>query len=385
MQAHMNNEAAYPPLAEIRKSLRIKWYRCPIDTSTLHQLLGRDDRRGFLQAGGHFLLWVLTASILYWCFSSSNWLLLPVALFLHGTVASFFKGTSVHELGHGTVFKTPWLNKFFLYLFSSISWWDHFDYASSHTYHHRYTLHPEGDRENLLPLSPLVGRTFLLQLLTINLWTAPGRTFSKGGLVNTVIATFRSAFDRPGEINVPSGEWLHTLHQDQPEQYKRSVWWSRWLLILHGSVLVLSLWSGQWIWVLIISAGSYTANWLSYLLGMTQHCGLKENDTDFRKSVRSIKINPLFAFLYWHMNWHTEHHMFAGVPCYNLKALHDAVKEDMPAPRTLLEAWREMIDTWRKQQEDEKYYFDTPVPARKTNEDQTELHKSIGELAPRGL
>ena len=85
------------------------------------------------------------------------------------------------------------------------------------------------------------------------------------------------------------------------------------------------------------------------------------------------------------MNWHTEHHMFAGVPCYNLKALHDAVKEDMPAPRTLLEAWREMIDTWRKQQEDEKYYFDTPVPARKTNEDQTELHKSIGELAPRGL
>ena len=44
--------------------------------------------------------------------------------------------------------------------------------------------------------------------------------------------------------------------------------------------------------MLIISAGSYTANWLSYLLGMTQHCGLKENDTDFRKSVRSIKINP---------------------------------------------------------------------------------------------
>ena len=48
----------------------------------------------------------------------------------------------MHELAHGSVFKTKILNKIFLYLLSLLTWWDVFDYASSHTYHHRYTLHP---------------------------------------------------------------------------------------------------------------------------------------------------------------------------------------------------------------------------------------------------
>ena len=37
-----------------------------------------------------------------------------------------------------------------------------------------------------------------------------------------------------------------------------------------------------------------------------------------------MKLNPLFDFLYWRMGWHIEHHMFAGIPCYNLAKLHAA-------------------------------------------------------------
>ncbi|MGY8902743.1 MAG: fatty acid desaturase, partial [Flavobacteriales bacterium] len=40
-----------------------------------------------------------------------------------------------------------------------------------------------------------------------------------------------------------------------------------------------------------------------------------------------LSIFDLILFLYWHMNWHTEHHLYAGVPCYNLKKLHQAVKD----------------------------------------------------------
>ena len=308
------------------------------------------------------------------------------ALFVHGTIASFFKGTSVHELGHGTVFNTSWLNKLFLYLFSTLSWWDPYDYAASHTFHHRYTLYPEGDRENLLPLSPMAGRTFLVQLLTIDLYTQPNRTFSKGGLINTVANTFRGAFGRVGSADIPRNEWLQALHSDQPEQHRKSMWWSRWLLTFHTLVLLLAVNSGQWIWILIISCGSFFANVLSYSLGMTQHCGLKENDNDFRKSVRSIRINPFFEFLYWHMNWHTEHHMFAGVPCYNLKALHNEIRDDMPEPRTLRRAWREMIDTWHQQKSNPEYFYDTPVPSSSRGEhNQSASHTSIGDLAPAGL
>ena len=94
---------------------------------------------------------------------------------------------------------------------------------------------------------------------------------------------------------------------------------------------------------------------MAYLLGLPQHCGLQENVAASRKSMRSITLNPVFKFLYWNMNWHTEHHMYAGVPCYNLKKLHQAVKDDMPEPRSLVGAWREMLETWERQMIDPTY------------------------------
>ena len=47
--------------------------------------------------------------------------------------------------------------------------------------------------------------------------------------------------------------------------------------------------------------------------------------------------------------------MYAGVPCYNLKKLHQAVKDDMPQPRSLVGAWREMLETWERQMIDPTY------------------------------
>ena len=91
--------------------------------------------------------------------------------------------------------------------------------------------------------------------------------------------------------------------------------------------------TGQWVLPLILTLPSYIANWLSYFVGLTQHCGLTEATTDFRKNTRSIRLPKFVEFLYWHMNWHTEHHMYAGVPCYNLPLLAEEIKDDMPEPR----------------------------------------------------
>jgi fatty acid desaturase len=380
----------YPALVDVRKSLRIKWYRCPINTKVLHKLVSRDDKQGFIQAGGHLGLWLLTGTITYVAWAANAWLLLIPAVLVHGLISSFFKGTAPHELGHGTVFRTPAYNRFFLYLFSLISWWDPHDYASSHTHHHRYTLHPDGDRENLLPISPFAEPGFLLQLLTINVFGKKGRTFGKGGLLSTVQSTYRAALGRTESNDIPSNEWLNALHADQPDEYRKSIRWSRFLLVFHGTVFLLSLISGQWIFIFIVTLSSFTTNWMSYRVGMTQHCGLKENDIDFRKCTRSVVLNPVLEFLYWHMNWHTEHHMFAGVPCYNLKKLHQELRDDMPSPRTVTEAWQEMRETWDRQQVDSGYFFDTPLPANtsmKTRDTKSdpENHESIGDLAPPGL
>ena len=114
------------------------------------------------------------------------------------------------------------------------------------------------------------------------------------------------------------------------------------------------------------------------------HCGLRSEIPDFRKCVRSITLDPISEFLYWRMNWHLEHHMFAGVPCYNLKKLHKLVAYDMPKVRSLKEAWKEMLDTKRIQKIDPNYEFDTPVPINKinTNKKIKFFLSSIGDLAP---
>ncbi len=59
----MGQTQGYPPLSEVRKLLRVKWYRCPIDTKTLHELLKRCDLQAFKQAGGHLSLWFPTGAL----------------------------------------------------------------------------------------------------------------------------------------------------------------------------------------------------------------------------------------------------------------------------------------------------------------------------------
>lgn len=79
--------------------------------------------------------------------------------------------------------------------------------------------------------------------------------------------------------------------------------------------------------------------------------------------------------------------MFAGIPCYNLKKLHQIVAEDMPKPRTLIGAWKEMLEIKRRQEIDPSYEYDTPVPLADSTKrkDPHSIAESIGDLAPKAL
>lgn len=361
----------------------------PIEGAKLRQRSKRSDLQGLFQTVGHLALFMCTGALVYFCWSREIWLGFAAALWAHGTIGSFLVGVAPHELGHGTVFRTKWVNKLFLYLISLLTWWDPFDYASSHTYHHRYTQYSEGDRENLMPLSPALPLKALLQLCTVNVFSKPGRPFGKGGLLSTIFVTLKSSVGIIGSTEIPSREWLQALHDDQPNEARNSMWWSRLLLLFHGSVVAVSILTGFWVIPLLITFFPFIGNWGVFSVGFTQHCGLREHAPDFRKNTRSIRVNWLTEFLYWRMNWHIEHHMYAGVPCYNLRELAKEIADDMPEPRTMVGAWREMRETWRRQQDDPSYEFDTPLPATAgetpTAKFDDGLESSIGELAPEGL
>lgn len=107
------HRAEWPPLSEVRKSLRVQWYRCPVDRGVFAKLVERSDKEGFFQAFGHLAIWLVTGTIVYVCWARQVFMAMCLAMFAHGTVGSAFI-FGCHELGHGTVFKTRWLNRLFL-------------------------------------------------------------------------------------------------------------------------------------------------------------------------------------------------------------------------------------------------------------------------------
>jgi len=61
------------------------------------------------------------------------------------------------------------------------------------------------------------------------------------------------------------------------------------------------------------------------------------------------------------MNYHAEHHMHAGVPCYNLQGLSQVIAYDMPERKPLMGAWREMRETLKRQKTEPEYQFTMPL------------------------
>lgn len=67
------------------------------------------------------------------------------------------------------------------------------------------------------------------------------------------------------------------------------------------------------------------------------------------------------------MNWHIEHHMYAAVPCYNLAALHEHIKHDLPpTPNGLAEMWLLIRRVVAKQAVDPNYVQQVLLPESKS-------------------
>lgn len=366
--------SGYEPLDQVRKEFRVAWYRCPIPRDRLKELTARSDLRGAFQAVGHLVLLVTSGTVTLLAWQRGLWGLMIAAIYLHGIMYSFVPGLVTHELSHGTVFRTKWLNGLFLRIYSLLGWVNFHHYKRSHTYHHLYTLHPKGDREVVLPGNPSLKALLLVQLATFNfqrLW------FVLSSTIRLAVA------------GVFHNEWSEAIFpESDPKGRKLAVRWARLVLLFHVAVIAGSIIGGVWPLALLVSFGMCIANWWTYLIGVTMHTGLRDNVPDFRLCCRTIRLDPFSRFLYWHMNFHTEHHMYAAVPCYRLKELSREIAWDMPKSRTLIEAWKEMRYVLKRQKSDPSFQFDTPLPNQPDptdGETDPRLAAGLGDLAPEGL
>ena len=321
----MRNHPTWNPLTDW-KHRDIAWIRVAISPEDLRRFTRRSNFRGFCQSLGFLAVLAATGSTAYYALMQHHWVLLAVALYAHGTIYKHF-GDALHELSHNTVFASRWLSVAMTTLCGWLYWpWNPHMYRLSHqSYHHRYTLHQGSDGEdtpNYVELTPklafnLFFRVFELKALIHNL----GRLF-------TVKPTTKGWRNRGYHLDT----WEQFILQRAPDSQRRQIYrFAVFALISHvlfvAACLLLKLW---FLPVLITFAPFYGAGFHGFLCGTHQHAAREANNPDFRISCGDAILDPLSSFLYWHMEYHTEHHMFAGIPCYNLKAFSRFIADQMP-------------------------------------------------------
>ena len=332
--------------AEGQDKRRISWYRTKVDRNVLAELNQRSDVLGTFQTIGYLATLMATGTLAWWTTSHGSWYWCLGTFFLHGTCYAFIIN-GFHELVHSSVFRTQRLNVFFLYLLSFLGWYNPIHFWASHTEHHKYTLHPPDDGEVVLPVY-LTLKGFLR-----------GAFFDPKGAYDRISGTIRRGFG--GHLN-PG--WDQILFPVENEEGRRKLFlWDRVMTLGHVLLVLVSIYMGWWQLIALVTLGSFYGGFLFLLCNNAQHIGLSDNVEDFRLCTRTILLNPIVRFLYWHMNFHIEHHMYAAVPCYRLGRLHREMAYDLPpSPRGLISTWRQIIEILRRQGKEPDYQFKPSLP-----------------------
>ena len=317
------------------------WYQCPVPRATLRKLLERHDGPALRDTFLWFVLIIGSACATY-ALRGSWWAALPYALY-----AVLYASTSDsrwHEAGHGTAFKTDWMNNALYEIASFMVMRESTLWRWSHTRHHSDTIIVGRDPEIAVP-RPTDVKALLMGFFGLSSYPA---YFGK---------IIRHALGRMSDDEktfIPESEF--------PKIYRKA----RIYVALYAGVVAASILTGSLLPLLFVGLPNLFGSWLMVVYGLTQHAGLAENVLDHRLNCRTVYMNVIHRYLYWNMNYHVEHHMFPLVPYHALPRLHAAIKDDCPAPYpSLLAAWREIVPAVLHQVKDPAYHVKRQLPAPK--------------------
>ena len=314
------------------KPVEVAWKRPPIDRDILKRCTKRSDFKGLLHSLGILTILGGTGAISYWFYSTGQWAWLAIALYVHGGLYAF--NPQNHELSHGTVFKTRWINNFFKRIFGVVHWTaNSATYVMSHKYHHQYTLHRQSEGERVHPRAESTEQVLFQAIQIIDITHVITTMYDQTYLLL-----------RPYLSNSRRNVWQRYVFEQSNQGERRDAYWTQFSQIMfHVLFAAFSITTGNWFLIVVVTLpGFYGGKWYHMLVHDTMHVGREPETDDFRACCRTVRVNPITSFLYWHMEWHTEHHAYAAIPCYNLKKFHRLTREYWETPQTIPEAWREM-------------------------------------------
>ena len=316
------------------------WYKTPVPKAKLRELLERHDGPAIRDT----LLWfTLIFAAGYWGYRwwGRWWAILPFAIY--GILYASSSDSRWHESGHGTAFRTDWMNKALYETASFMVMRESTIWRWSHTRHHSDTIVVGRDPEIQVPRPPS-----LVELAK--------KFVGEGSLLRYWISVVKHCF---GHMSGPEKEFL-------PEsEYPGVVIRARIYVAIYAVVVAVAFRHRTILPLMFIGLPILYGSWLMTVYSLTQHAGLAENVLDHRLNCRTVYMNRINRFLYWNMNYHTEHHMFPLVPYHKLPQLHELVKWDMPEPYPgLVAAFREIIPAVARQMRDPGYHVKRRLPSQ---------------------
>ncbi len=334
-----------------------EWYHTDIPRKEMKELMQRSDQPAIRDTLILYGLMIALAGIgiALW----PSWWSLPFWL-AYGVLYGSASDSRWHEAGHGTAFRTPWMNNAvyeiasFMIMRNSATWrW-------SHARHHTDTIIVGRDPEIAVMRPPVLIRTI-------------GSFFGIPEVIDFFPRLIRNAISGPTaeeKTFVPQSEW--------PKVRRIARIW----LAIYAATLGLALATSSILPLMVIGLPRMYGAWHHVMTGILQHGGLADNVTDHRLNSRTVLMNPISRFIYWNMNYHVEHHMFPMVPYHALPKLHEKIRHDLPAPTPSIWAgYREMVPAFLRQLRNEDFFLrkDLPGTARPYRE---ELHAHVPGAMP---
>jgi fatty acid desaturase len=315
-----------------------EWYHSDVPRKVMKDLMQRTDgpaiRDTIIWAAAHVIF--AAGGIYFW----GTWWCVPF-WFAYGVIYGSACDSRWHECGHGTAFRTSWMNDVvyniasFQVMRNPVAWrW-------SHARHHTDTIIVGRDPEIFFIRPPSLLRTLVAYVGIYDAWMSL-----------KIIA-------RQAVIGLSDDEKDYIPESERPKAVNAA----RIHMAIYAGTVIWALAAWSFIPLMLIGLPRIYGAWHMLLCGLIQHGGLAEDVVDHRLNSRTVYINPISRFIYWNMNYHIEHHMFPMVPYHALPRLHELIKHDLPAPNTsFFDAYREMIPALLKQRTDPTYYIRRELP-----------------------
>jgi Na+-transporting NADH:ubiquinone oxidoreductase subunit F len=315
-----------------------EWYQSPVPRETMRGLLQRRDGPAIRDTILWFAL-ILGTGFLTYALWGSWWAIFPYLVY--SVLYASTSDSRWHEAGHGTAFKTDWMNNALYEIASFMVMRESTLWRWSHTRHHSDTIIVGRDPEIAVPRPPDV-KGMVMSFFNL-------RNYRK--YFSQIVMHSLGRMFAEEKTYIPEVEF--------PKVYRKA----RVYVAIYIIVIGLSIWSRSILPLLLVGLTNLFGTWLLVTYGYTQHAGLAENVLDHRLNCRTVYMCWIHRYLYWNMNYHVEHHMFPLVPYHALPKLHAAVKDDCPTPySSLFSAWREIVPTVLKQVRDPGHHVKRLLP-----------------------